>query len=60
MLISQLITELTVIAEEHGDIPVQLQSEDGSINGILNEDVAFAVAEEYDDGWYVNLRGWPY
>jgi hypothetical protein len=59
MLISQLIAELTVIAEQYGDIPVQLQStpEDDII---LNDDVAFAVAEEYDDGWYVNLRSWPY
>ena len=62
MNIDQLIEKLQQISETHPNIEVELQ---GPLDGSQESEICgypdfFMVAEEYDDGWYVNLRTWPY
>ncbi len=60
MKIGELIKKLEEIQELHGDIECQLQS-DPSLGKPVENFPEFSVQEEqYDDGWVVNLRAWPY
>ena len=60
MEISTLITELKRIEQEHGDISCQLQSDGTGGFAVCGYEDFFIVPEEYDDGWRVSIRWWPY
>jgi len=59
MRIKELITQLEDLQQVYGDIECQLQ-EVSSTELLVDCEDLFIVAEEYDDGWYVNIRSWPY
>lgn len=65
MKISELITELKNIKDEHGDIDAQLQGWPQDGEPIETSDTIFCIAEVY--GTYetstemiCNIRAWPY
>jgi len=55
MKISILIKSLQAIEQEHGDIECECQVQDTT-----TDENFFVVPEEYEDGWRVNIRTWPY
>ncbi len=63
-----VITELQRMVDKHGeDVQVQLQDA-ANPNNDLGDDVVnymtyehfFIVDEEYDEGFVINIRSWPY
>ncbi len=60
MKIAVLIVELKRIEQQYGDVPCQLQSDGTESWKVCNYEDFFIVPEEYDDGWHVNIRSWPY
>ena len=61
MKISDLIDALDYIRQSQGDIEIQLQSNPNDPQDlIINSEQIFIVPEEYDEGWIVNIRSWPY
>ena len=61
MKLSVLLAELNRAMDVHGDIEVQIQScPDTPDEMIMNDAVFFVVLEEYEDGYFCNLRTWPY
>lgn len=61
MKISALIQELIEVRKQHGEIEVCLQDKpDDPETLITNTDFFFIVPEQYDDGWQLNIRTWPY
>jgi len=60
MKISVLIEELQYVLESYGDIEAQLQNSPSDNELIINEAQFFVVPEEYEDGFFCNIRTWPY
>ena len=60
MKINDLVKELGYLVKEQGNIECQLQ--DCPAAGVAPEanERIFVVCEEYEDGWRVNIRAWPY
>ena len=64
MKASVVIEQLQRAIKFHGgNIDVQIQvvsrSKDGNAS-IINYEEFFIVPEEYEDGWWINIRSWPY
>jgi hypothetical protein len=61
MRASDLIIALQNIVNTRGDIEVELQSNPKEpIDEIIDYTQFFVVEEEYENGWQINLRTWPY
>ena len=59
MKLTELIAALQETQRDYGDIDVQLQ-ESKSDHSIVTTPEFFLVPEQYEDGWWLNLRSWPY
>lgn len=60
MTITELIRDLQSIRAQYGEVKVQLQNTPKENEIIENDEEFFVVPELYEDGWYVNIRTWPY
>lgn len=60
MKLSVLIKCLAQIQVQHGDIECELQDEPGRGEQVTAYPDFFVVPEEYEEGWRVSLRWWPY
>ncbi len=60
MKLGVLIAALRSIEEDHGDIECELQDAPGTGEPVTSYESFFLVPEEYEDGWRVNIRTWPY
>jgi len=60
MKISELINALSAIERQYGNIECELQDEKNEKGEIIGNEFFYIVPEEYEDGWRVNIRSWPY
>ena len=62
MKVSEAIRELEYIKESHGDIDVQIQTDPKDTGGeiIIYESVHILPEEYENEGWFCNIRSWPY
>ena len=62
MRASELVKELQFYQSLYGeDVEVQLQNDPCLVGDIiLSNQFFYVIPEEYEDGWYINLRNWPY
>lgn len=59
--ISDVIKDLVQVKKEHGNIPVQIQDEPKDPNELITSHQGFfIIPEKYEDGWFCNIRWWPY
>jgi hypothetical protein len=58
MKITKLVQELNTVLATYGDIEVELQEANES--GVISYPDFFIIPEEYEEGWQVCLRTWPY
>ena len=60
MKISEAIKGLSEIQKEQGDIECELQDAPGGGQLVTSYELFYIVPEQYEDGWRVNIRTWPY